>query len=36
MQPDDFGVKIVRRVAEAIDYQVADGKSRLVVRIGKK
>ena len=34
-QPDDFGVRIVRRVAEAVDYQVADGKSRLVVRIGK-
>jgi polar amino acid transport system ATP-binding protein len=34
-QPDDFAVRIVRRVAEAVDYRVADGKSRLVVRIGK-
>ena len=36
LQPDDFGLRIVRRVAEAIDYRVADGKSRLVVRIAKK
>jgi polar amino acid transport system ATP-binding protein len=34
-QPDDFGMRIVRRVAEAIDYRAADGKSRLVIRIGK-
>jgi polar amino acid transport system ATP-binding protein len=34
-QPDDFGVRIVRRVAEAVDYRVAEGKSRLIVRIGK-
>jgi polar amino acid transport system ATP-binding protein len=32
-QPDDFGVKIVRHVAEAIDYRVAEGTSRLIVRI---
>jgi polar amino acid transport system ATP-binding protein len=36
LQPDDLGLRIVRRVAESIDYQVADGKSRLVVRIGKE
>ena len=35
LQPDDLGLRIVRRAAEAIDYQAADGKSRLVVRIGK-
>jgi polar amino acid transport system ATP-binding protein len=34
-QPDDFGVRIVRRVAEAVDYRLGDGRSRLVVRIGK-
>jgi len=33
--PDDLSLKIVRGLAEAIDYRVADGKSRLVVRIGK-
>jgi len=35
-QPDDFGVRIVRRAAEAIDYQVANGRSRLTLRIAKK
>jgi polar amino acid transport system ATP-binding protein len=35
-QPDDFGVKIVRRAAEAIDYHAVEGKSRLAVRIAKK
>jgi polar amino acid transport system ATP-binding protein len=34
-QPDDLGVKIVRSAAEAVDYRVAGGKSRLMVRIGK-
>jgi polar amino acid transport system ATP-binding protein len=34
-QPDDFGARIVRRVAESIDYEVADGKSVLSVRIAK-
>ena len=33
--PDEFGVNIIKHLAEGIDYQVADGKSRLVVRIGK-
>jgi len=28
-------VKIVRNAAEAFDYRVAGGKSRLMVRIGK-
>ena len=36
LQPDDLGLRIVRRVAESIDYQAADGKSRLIVRIGKE
>ena len=31
--PDDIGVKILRHLAETIDYQAADGKSKLVVRI---
>ena len=35
LQPDDLGMKIVRRVAEAIDYRVAGGRSRLTARIGK-
>ena len=34
-QPDDLGVKVVRSAAEAIDYQSAGGKSRLVVRVRK-
>ncbi len=34
--PDDLALKILRGLAEAIDYQVADGRSRLVVRIGKE
>ncbi len=34
-QPDDLGIKIIRSAAEAVDYQVADGRSRLVIRIGK-
>jgi polar amino acid transport system ATP-binding protein len=34
-QPDDFGVRIVRRVSEDVEYRVAEGKSTLVVRIGK-
>ena len=33
--PDDLSLRIVRGVAESIDYRVADGKSRLVVRIAK-
>jgi polar amino acid transport system ATP-binding protein len=34
-QPDDFGVRIIRRVSEAVDYRVVGGKSMLVVRIGR-
>jgi polar amino acid transport system ATP-binding protein len=34
-QPDDLGVKIIRSAAESIDYRVADGRSRLAIRIGK-
>ena len=34
--PDDFGPTILRHLAESIDYQVADSKSRLMVRIGKE
>ena len=33
--PDDLSLKIVRGLAESIDYRVADGESRLVVRIAK-
>jgi polar amino acid transport system ATP-binding protein len=33
---DEFGLNIIKHLAEAIDYQVADGKSRLVVRIAKE
>ncbi len=33
--PDDFGVKIVKSAATAIDYRVEGGRSRLVIRIGK-
>ena len=33
--PDDLGLTIVRHVAESIDYQVADGKSRLIVRMAR-
>ena len=36
LQPDDFGLRIIRRVAEAIEYHAAGGKSRLAVRIAKK
>ena len=32
---DDLGLTIVRHVAEAIDYRVAGGRSRLVVRMRK-
>ena len=34
-QPDDLGIRIVKSASEAMDYRVADGKSRLTVRIGK-
>jgi polar amino acid transport system ATP-binding protein len=34
-QPDDLGIKIIRSAAEAVDYEVAGGKSRLVIRIGR-
>jgi polar amino acid transport system ATP-binding protein len=34
-QPDDLGLKIVRRVADGIAYEVDRGKSRLTLRIGK-
>jgi polar amino acid transport system ATP-binding protein len=33
--PDEIGLKILRHLAASIDYRVADGKSRLVVAIGK-
>lgn len=33
--PDEFGLNIVRHLAEAIDYQAVDGRSRLVVQISK-
>jgi polar amino acid transport system ATP-binding protein len=33
-QPDDLAVKIIRSAAEAVDYRVAGGRSRLAVRIG--
>ena len=33
--PDDIGLKILRHVAETVDYEVAGGKSRLVMRIVK-
>ncbi|HKA45214.1 MAG TPA: ATP-binding cassette domain-containing protein [Burkholderiales bacterium] len=36
LQPDDLGLRIVKGVSEAVDYQVAGGRSRLVVRIGKE
>jgi arginine/lysine/histidine transport system ATP-binding protein len=36
LQPDDLGLRIMKHVVEAIDYRVADGRSRLVVRISKK
>jgi polar amino acid transport system ATP-binding protein len=36
LQPDDLAMKIVRHAAESVDYAAADGKSRLVVRIGKE
>jgi len=35
LQPDDFSMRIVRSAAEAVDYQVAGGRSRLIVRIAK-
>ena len=34
-QPDDLGLKIVRRVADGIAYEASRGKSRLTLRIGK-
>jgi polar amino acid transport system ATP-binding protein len=34
-QPDDLGVMIVRSAAESIGYEVARGRSRLTVVIGK-
>jgi polar amino acid transport system ATP-binding protein len=33
--PDDLGVKIVRRMAESIDYRVDGGKGRLALRLGR-
>jgi polar amino acid transport system ATP-binding protein len=35
-QPDDFGARIVRRAAEAIDYTTAGSRSLLTVRIAKQ
>jgi polar amino acid transport system ATP-binding protein len=34
-QPDDLGLRIVRRVAEAVEYRTADGRSSLSLRIRK-
>ena len=34
--PDDLGLNIIRHVSEGIDYAVANGRSRLTVRIGKR
>ena len=33
--PDELGLTIVRHLVKSIDYAAANGKSKLVVRIGK-
>jgi polar amino acid transport system ATP-binding protein len=33
--PDDFAQTIIRNLADTIEYAVADGNSRLMVRLGK-
>jgi polar amino acid transport system ATP-binding protein len=35
LQPDDLAVKIIRGLAGSIAYRAADGRSTLIVRIGK-